>query len=244
MKKSQACDELHFEELSVHFLMSALYNPKMIETKGSYQSLNTSLAAKALVEKGCDLNILLNCLSFARVLPDYYPALDVAELRRIARGLNKMRKAMRRIMPSVELPFLTDNDKGSYDVNSEPVSADFHMSRRFRSELWRKERICTHIAELCSRGKIPHRDDIKQLAYLWPALYVKDSTGRHHYALVAELLSDAKFGEKNAAQLSKTMGRVKSKYAAAMWWMLPALYRWNSAAGVLGAEQDEFDEKD
>jgi hypothetical protein len=150
---------------------------------------------------------------------------------------------MKRIMQSVELPFLTDNDEGTFDMKLEPVSADFHMSRYLRSELWRKERVCMHIAELCSRGKIPHRDDIRQLAYLWPALYVKEATGKYNYELVAELLSDADFGDKSPAQLSKSMSKATARYAAAIWWMLPALHRWTSTAFVLGADLDEFDEK-
>ena len=82
MAIEQNCDEQHFSELTIHLVMSGLYNPKMIDCKGSYERLRDKQSVLALVEKGCDHKILLNCLAFARALPEYYPALDIAALAR------------------------------------------------------------------------------------------------------------------------------------------------------------------
>jgi hypothetical protein len=204
MKMAQNCDAQHFDELTIHLVLSGLYHPKMIDRKGSYERLRGRQSVMDLVEKGCDQDILLNCLDFARALPDYYPALDIAALRRGAKNLSAVRKELKQIMPSVTLPFVSEDGDGSI-ISSGPVSGDFHMSREFRSELLRKERVCIHVADLCSRGKILHRDDIRLLAYLWPALYCKQVTGKYRYALVAQLLKDAGFGYKNEAQLSRAM---------------------------------------
>jgi hypothetical protein len=104
--------------------------------------------------------------------------------------------------------------------------------------------VCIHVADLCSRGKIPHRDDIRQLAYLWPALYVLEVTGKYHYTLVAQLLMNAGFGDKSEAQLSHAMTKARSKYSVVLVWMIRALYWWSDAASVLGADWDESDGTD
>ena len=136
-------------------------------------------------------------------------------------------------MPSVALPFLSEEREGSI-VESVPVSGDFHLSQEFRTELLRKERACEHVADLCSRGKIPHRDDIRLLAYLWLPLYVPEATGKYDYALVAQLLTDAGFGAKDEAQLSRAMAKATAKYAVVMVWMIRALYWWSDAAFRFG----------
>jgi hypothetical protein len=191
MKMAQSCDAQHFNELTVHLVLSGIYSPKMIDCKGSYERLRGKQSVMDLVDQGCDQDILLNCLAFARALPVSYPALDIAALRRVAKNLSAVRKELKQIIPSVTLPFLSGDDDA---MTSVPVSGDFHLSREFRSELLRKERVCIHVADLCSQGKIPHRDDIRLLAYLWPALYCKQVTGKYRYALVAQLLKDAGFG--------------------------------------------------
>jgi hypothetical protein len=221
-------------------MLSGLYNPKMIDRKGSYERLRGRQSVMDLVEKGCDQDILLNCLAFASALPRYYPALDIAALRRAANNLHAVRKDLKQIMPSVTLPFLSGDDDA---MTSVPVSGDFHLSREFRSELLRKERVCIHVADLCSQRKIPHRDDIGMLAYLWPALYVREATGKYRYALVAQLLRDAGFDDKNEAHLSRAMSKARSKYSVVMMWMIRALYWWNDAAFVLGADWDESDDE-
>jgi hypothetical protein len=239
MKMAQNCDAEHFTELTIHLALSGLYSLKMIDCKGSYERLRGKQSVMDLVDQGCDQDILLNCLAFARALPVSYPALDIAALRRVAKNLSAVRKELKQIMPSVTLPFLSGDDDA---MTSVPVSGDFHLSREFRSELLRKERVCIHVADLCSQGKIPHRDDIRLLAYLWPALYCKQVTGKYRYALVAQLLKDAGFGYKNEAQLSRAMTKARAKYSGVMVWMMRALYWWNRAAFVLGSDWDESDE--
>ena len=213
----------------------------MLERKFGYQDLIVKESFKALVKKGCDPELLRQCMAHARALEGLYPAIEVGKLRTLAGRIDLVLQGFDELMPSRLIPLVDDNEPGTLKLV--PISGDFHVSGDLRRELIRKAGVCRHIVEYARTGQIPRRDDLRQLAHVWPALYVEQATGSFIYALVAQLLQDARFeGNMTESSLSRSMRKVRSKFSSCLHMMLPALKFWNITAEigrVVDAAEDE-----
>lgn len=209
-------------EVTTWTILTALHNPALLAKKGEFlkQVGGEEVVAK-LVSLGCDEELLLNSLVFAAWLPQFYPPLMAAELKRLADDTERLLREMKRLTPSIALPWLDETDDGRKELVWEPTGGDLHVWPWLEKELRAKVSLYRRLGTLCTLRQVPTKATIGRIAGIWPVAYVNSCTGQPHYALVSKLLDCTPEG-KNPKQLREAFLSVREEYPHLERWLLLA----------------------
>lgn len=209
-------------EVTTWTILTALHNPALLAKKGEFlKQVGGGEVVAELVSLGCEEGLLLNTLVFAAWLPQFYPPLMAAELNRLADDTERLLREMKRLTPSIALPWLEESDDGHQELVWKPTGADLHVWPWLEQELLGKVSLYRQLATMCTLRQVPTKATIGRIAGIWPVAYVNSCTGEPHYALVSKLLDCTPEG-KNPKQLRAAFLSVGEEYPHLESWLVLA----------------------
>jgi hypothetical protein len=227
-------------EVTTWAIITALHNPALLAKKGEFlKQVDGEEVVAKLVSLGCEKELLLNTLVFAAWLPEFYPPLIAADLNRLADDTERLLREMKRLTPSIALPWIEESDDGYQELVWKPTGADLHVWPWLERELLGKVSLYRQLATMCTLRQVPTKATIGRIAGIWPVAYVNSCTGEPHYALVSKLLDCTPEG-KNPKQLRVAFLSVSEEYPHLERWLVLATRALQQAVCFVGPFSVDF----
>jgi len=219
MSLNRANDDAEAVKEVVHWLViTAAHDPRLRAVKDEFAiELAKNDDVTELQRRGCEKGKLLNTLAYANRMPALYPPLSANALRNLARDLKDIVTRMKRIAPSLALPWAEESDGGHF-LTWKPTGGDLHVWPELERELRGKAGAYEELSRLCRLGKIPDRATFRRFAFVWPVKYIDSCTGHPHYTAASNLLC-LTGTKKNPKQLKVAYRLACKEYPSVLGWM-------------------------